>query len=100
MTTKTAVSYLMRNTEYYPFIKWLIDYDKEEWTILDLKRDYPDYDKNTISSMLLKLKKHNIIRRDKTIRISTPEYPCQPCALWRLNRGILDNIKRIMETYE
>lgn len=97
MSTKAAVNYIMRNTEYHHFIKWLIGYDKTEWTTSDLKADYPAYNPKTIPRMLRKLWKFDVIRRDKRVIVPTAANPRQPYALWRLNMNCLDNIKRAIE---
>lgn len=91
-----TVHYLRGNSDYHPFIKWVIEYDKKEWTTLDLKRDCPLYNRDTTSRMLRKLWKFNIIVQVK--RITIPEINSNNLrSVWRLNTDKLDQIKSAME---
>lgn len=94
-----TIPFLRANPEFHPFIKWLIGYDKEEWTTVDLKRDYPAYNPNTVSHILRKLWKYDVIRRVK--RISTPGIRENKLySVWSLNVNCLDKIKRVIEETE
>ena len=69
--------------ETHNFIRFLLTYDKSEWTSVDLQRDYPAYKVENAARLIAKLRDANIIRRgDYTIPANTrgKRYP-----LWRLN---------------
>lgn len=100
MSGRTVVGYLRRYQDYYPFLKWLLAYEKQRWTTVDLQRDYPAYHAENIPRAVRHFMDADIIRRDS--------YACTPDSkqhwknrpVWRLNVECVDLIKKTMAKYE
>lgn len=80
-------TYLNHHPESHNIIKFLLTY-QDEWTVIDLQRDYPNYfSENNMSSLLREMRDANILLGGRYRYIpKTCEYKKFGIyRLWRLN---------------
>ena len=78
---RNPVKYFIEtHPETLPFLRFLTTY-REEWTTVDLARDYPGYHEEHISKIITKLRDANVIAKIRYVRVK-PSGDTRP--LWKL----------------